>query len=372
MGGHSRGGGSAGSDDVKTLVPINELARHIGRDVRLMEVCGTHTMSAFRSGLPQLLPRNVRLISGPGCPVCVTDTNYIDAAIALCRRPGVMMTTFGDLVRVPGSPPTSGSLERERAAGADLRVVYSPTDAVALARENPAKKVVFLGVGFETTAPTVAASIVQAMKDGVRNYSVLCAHKTMPHAMEALLKDNQVKIDGFLCPGHVSVITGSGMYRFIGQQYRIPCVVSGFEAWDMVKSVAMLLRQLVDGRAEVEVEYSRSVSEHGNAAAQRVMNEVFEPQDANWRGIGVIPQSGLAIRSRYARFDAARALNVKWGEARVLPGCRCGDVLRGLYTPLECKLFGESCTPLHPVGPCMVSSEGVCAAYYKYERRVAA
>jgi hydrogenase expression/formation protein HypD len=355
---------------VNTLIQqISGLWRRLGRDVQFMEVCGTHTMVAFRTGLRQLLPGGVKLISGPGCPVCVTDTNYIDAAVGLCQRPDVVVATFGDLLRIPGS---ESSLERERATGANVRVVYSPTDALVLARECPSKQIVFLGVGFETTAPTVAWSIWRAEQDGLKNYSVLCAHKTMPHAMEALLKDNQVKIDGFLCPGHVSVITGSGMYRFIGQQYRIPCVVSGFEAWDMVKSVAMLLRQLVDGRAEVEVEYSRSVSEHGNAAAQRVMNEVFEPQDANWRGIGVIPQSGLAIRSRYARFDAARALNVKWGEARVLPGCRCGDVLRGLYTPLECKLFGESCTPLHPVGPCMVSSEGVCAAYYKYERRVAA
>ncbi|MGD0016270.1 MAG: hydrogenase formation protein HypD [Verrucomicrobiia bacterium] len=358
---------------MKTLVPtINELARSVGRDVRLMEVCGTHTMSAFRSGLPQLLPPNVHLISGPGCPVCVTDTNYIDAAIALCRRPGVMITTFGDLVRVPGSSPTVSSLERERAAGADVRVVYSPTDGVALARENTAKKVVFLGVGFETTAPTVAASIVQAAKDGVRNYSVLCAHKTMPHAMEALLHDKEIKIDGFICPGHVSVITGAAMYRFICEKYRIPCVVAGFEAWDMLKAIEMLLVQIAGGHAKVEIEYSRSVNERGNIAAQKLLAEVFEECDAGWRGIGNIPRSGLAIRAKYAQFDAAKALGVKFEAARPHPGCRCGDVLRGVITPPECKLYGKACTPADPVGPCMVSNEGTCAAFFKYDRRAGA
>lgn len=355
---------------MKTLVQnIDDLARRVGRDVQFMEVCGTHTMVAFRTGLRQLLPANVKLISGPGCPVCVTDTNYIDAAVELCRRPDLILATFGDFLRVPGS---ESSLERERATGANVRVVYSPTDALVLARECPSKQVVFLGVGFETTAPTVAWSIWRASRDGLDNYSVLCAHKTMPRVMEALLKDQQVKIDGFLCPGHVSVITGAGMYRFIGERYGIPCVVSGFEAWDILKSIAMLLQQLADNRSEVEVEYSRSVSERGNIAAQQLMDEVFEPADASWRGIGTIPQSGLTIRSRYARFDAARTHNVRLGEAHVLPGCRCGDVLRGVLTPLECKLFGHGCTPVRPIGPCMVSSEGVCAAYYRYEKRVAA
>ncbi|MGA2221323.1 MAG: hydrogenase formation protein HypD [Verrucomicrobiia bacterium] len=355
---------------MKTLVQaIEERARRVGRDVQFMEVCGTHTMVAFRTGLRQLLPANVRLISGPGCPVCVTDVNYIDAAVELCRRPDVIVATFGDLLRVPGS---DSSLERERAAGANVRVVYSPTDALALAQECPSKHVVFLGVGFETTAPTVAWSICCAARDGIDNYFVLCAHKTMPRAMEALVKDQQVKIDGFICPGHVSVITGAAMYRFICEQYKIPCVVSGFEAWDMLKAITLLLQQVLDSRAEVEVEYSRSVTEHGNAAAQRLISEVFEPYDASWRGIGTIPQSGLAIRPQYARFDAARALTVRFGEAHVPPGCRCGDVLRGVLTPLECKLFGRTCAPVHPIGPCMVSSEGVCAAYYKYEKRVAA
>jgi hydrogenase expression/formation protein HypD len=348
---------------------IKELAQRVGRDVTFMEVCGTHTMAAFRSGLRQLLPANVKLISGPGCPVCVTDTNYIDAAIKLARRPDVIVATFGDLMRVPG---TESSLERERAAGASVRVVYSPTDALALARENAGRKVVFLGVGFETTAPTIAASIVSAAKEGLMNYFVLAAHKTMPQAMEALLHDQEVKVDGFMCPGHVSVITGSAMYRPVCEKYRIPCVVAGFEPWDMLKATEMLLAQVVEGRAAVEVEYSRSVTERGNPAAQQLLAEVFEECDAGWRGIGNIPRSGLAIREKYAAFDAAKVFGVKFEPATPHPGCRCGDVLRGVITPLDCKLFATACTPTNPFGPCMVSSEGTCAAYFKYERRAAA
>ncbi len=355
---------------MRTLVQaINELGQRLGREVKLMEVCGTHTMVAFRTGLRQLLPKSVRLLSGPGCPVCVTDASYIDAAITLSQRPGVVVATFGDLVRVPGS---QSSLDRERAAGASVRVVYSPSDALLLAKECPSQHVVFLGVGFETTAPTVAWAIYRAAQDRVTNFSVLCAHKTMPQAMDALLRDQQVEIDGFLCPGHVSVITGAAMYRFICERYRIPCVVSGFEAWDILKSINMLLAQLVEGRAEVEIEYSRSVSERGNVTAQRLMGEVFEPCDASWRGIGTLAGSGLAIREAYARYDAVKALGVRFGESHVNPACRCGSILRGVATPLDCKLFGRACTPAHPIGPCMVSSEGTCAAYYKYEGRIAA
>ncbi len=350
---------------MKTLVQnIQELSQRVGRDVKMMEVCGTHTMAAFRSGLWQLLPDSVRLVSGPGCPVCVTDPSYLDAAIALCARPDVIVATFGDLVRVPG---TDTSLERERAAGANVRIVYSPSDALVLARECPSKSIVLLGVGFETTAPTVAWAIWRAARDRVTNFFVLCAHKTMPRAMDALVHDKELKIDGFLCPGHVSVITGAQIYRFIPERYHVPCVVSGFEAWDILKSVEMLMRQLAEGRAEVENEYSRSVSEQGNGAAQRLMDEVFEPCASMWRGIGVIPGSGLAIREKYAQFDAAKALGVQFQEAHVNPLCRCGSVLRGAVSPLDCRLFGRPCSPSHPIGPCMVSSEGVCAAYYKYE-----
>jgi hydrogenase expression/formation protein HypD len=236
-----------------------------------------------------------------------------------------------------------------------------------LARECPSKQIVFLGVGFETTAPTIAWAIWRAAREGMRNFSVLCAHKTMPRAMDALLHDKELSIDGFLCPGHVSVITGAHIYRFICERYGIPCVVSGFEAWDILKSVEMLLRQLAEGRAEVENEYSRSVNEFGNGAAQRLMDEVFEPCDAVWRGIGIISGSGLAIREKYAHFDAAKVLSVEFPEARVNPLCACGSVLRGATSPLECRLFGRPCSPAHPIGPCMVSGEGVCAAYYKYE-----
>jgi len=350
----------------EVLKNVAELAGRLGRHVTFMEVCGTHTMAVSRSGLRSLLPANVRLISGPGCPVCVTDTGYMDAAVELARRPGVMVTTFGDLVRVPGS---RSSLERERAAGADVRVVYSPSDALVLARENPDKQVVFLGVGFETTVPTVAWTIKKAAQEGVGNFSVLAAHKTMPFAMEALLKDREVKIDGFICPGHVSVITGAKLYRFIPERYGIPCVVCGFEAVDVIQCVAMLLAQLIEKRAAVEIEYTRSVNEDGNLAAQRLIAEVFEECDAAWRGIGVIPRSGLAIRPEFGRWDTAKVFGVRWGEAKPHPGCRCGDVLRGVLTPMACPLFAQSCTPLNPLGPCMVSSEGTCAAYYRYERK---
>jgi hydrogenase expression/formation protein HypD len=347
----------------EALNRIADLACRVGRNVAFMEVCGTHTMAVSRSGLRRLLPANVKLISGPGCPVCVTDTSYLDAAIELARRPGVIVTTFGDLVRVPGS---ESSLERERAAGAAVRVVYSPADALALARENPDKQVVFLGVGFETTAPMVAWTIKKAAQDGVMNFSVLCAHKTMPFAMEALLKDQEVKIDGFICPGHVSVITGAQLYWFIPERYGIPCVVCGFEAVDVMKCIAMLLAQIVEKRATVEIEYTRSVNQTGNPAAQQLIAEVFEEGDAGWRGIGVIPRSGLAIRKEFARWDAGRSVTFR--ESKPHPGCRCGDVLRGVLTPPECKLFAKVCTPTNPLGPCMVSSEGACAAFYRYER----
>ena len=353
----------------EVIARIQDVAKRVKRNVTFMEVCGTHTMAVSRSGLRDLFPANVRLISGPGCPVCVTDTNYIDAAIELARRPGVIVATFGDLVRVPGS---DSSLERERAAGAQVRVVYSPADALALARENPEKQVVFLGVGFETTVPTVAWTIKKASQDGVMNFSVLCAHKTMPFAMDALLKDQEVKIDGFICPGHVSVITGAQIYRFVPERYGIPCVVCGFEAVDVMRCVEMLLTQIAENRATVEIQYSRSVDERGNLTAQQLIAEVFEESDAGWRGIGVIPRSGLSIRSEFARWDATKSLGVKFGNAKPHHGCHCGDVLRGVMTPSECGLFGKVCTPTNPIGPCMVSSEGACAAFYKYERKAAA
>lgn len=356
---HSAPGGAA-------LAGIEEQARLIGRPVRLMEVCGTHTMVAFRSGLRALLPPSVHLISGPGCPVCVTPDGYIDGAVSLSRRPGLTLTTFGDLVRVPGS---RSSLEQERAAGAAVEVVYSPTDALALARERRDRGVVFLAVGFETTVPGIALAVRTAREEGLDNFTILCALKTMPAPMRALAAADDVAIDGFLCPGHVSVVTGAAAFSFLAEEYGIPCVVTGFEDVDLLAGVAMLLRQIAEGRSEVEIEYSRAVTNEGNPLAQGVMAEVFEACDAEWRGLGVIPGSGLRLREPYRDHDAAVRFGVDLSAGRPPAGCRCGDVLRGVLAPPDCALFDRNCTPVTPRGPCMVSSEGACAAFWRYGRR---
>jgi hydrogenase expression/formation protein HypD len=348
------------------IAAMEDRACRIGRPVRLMEVCGTHTMVAFRSGLRDLLPGDVSLVSGPGCPVCVTPAGFVDAAIEMSHRPEVAIATFGDLVRVPGS---ESSLEKERAAGARVEVVYAPADAVALARSDPSRTVVFLGVGFETTAPGVALTLKAAVEEKISNYLVLCAHKTMPHAMEALIGDQDVRIDGFLCPGHVSVVTGASAFSFLAEKHGIPCVVAGFEELDMLRGVLMLLSQLAEGRSEVEIEYDRAVSRDGNRAAQLIISEVFEECDSEWRGLGVIPQSGLSIRAPYMAHEAARRLGVNVLSGRPSPGCRCGDVLRGSIAPPDCSLFERGCTPTRPQGPCMVSSEGACSAYARYWKR---
>jgi hydrogenase expression/formation protein HypD len=345
---------------------IEERAQKIGRPVRLMEVCGTHTMVAFRSGLRGLLPDSVSLISGPGCPVCVTAAGYIDAAVELSRRPEVIVATFGDLLRVPGS---TSSLEAERALGASVRLVYSPTDALAMARQDASRLVVFLAVGFETTAPGVAVTLRAAWEEGVSNYLVLSAHKTMPRAMEALVTGGEVKIDGFVCPGHVSVVTGASAFSFLAEKYGIPCVVTGFEDLDLLKGVAMLLSQLSEGRSELEIEYARAVTPEGNREAQRIVADVFEVCDSEWRGLGVIDGSGLAVGRLYKEHDAAVRLGLEVWPGRPSEGCRCGDVLRGALAPPQCPLFARSCIPTNPVGPCMVSSEGACAAHWRYGRR---
>lgn len=348
------------------LKAMDGQARRIGRPVRLMEVCGTHTTVAFRSGLRGLLPDGVSLISGPGCPVCVTPTGFIDAAIQISRLSDVTLATFGDLVRVPGS---DSSLEEERAAGARVEVVYAPGDALARARADSSRTVVFLAVGFETTAPGVALTLKAARDDRLANYLVLSAHKTMPRAMEALVADQDVQIDGFLCPGHVSVVTGASAFSFLAERYGIPCVVAGFEEVDLLRGIVMLLSQLADGRSEVEIEYERAVSSEGNRAAQEIMGEVFAECDTEWRGLGVIAGSGLALRASYADHEAAQKLGVIVPTGRPAPGCRCGDVLRGSIAPPDCTLFGRRCTPSRPLGPCMVSSEGACAAYARYWQR---
>jgi len=343
---------------------IHRLAAALDRPVTLMEVCGTHTMAAFRSGLRTLLPGNVRLLSGPGCPVCVTPDDYVDLAIAIAREPGVILATFGDMLRVPG---TVSSLERARAEGAEVRVVYSPLDALAEARRCPDRDVVFLGVGFETTAPAVAWTIRAAAEEGLRNYLVLCGHKTMPNAMAALLRGGEVRIDGFICPGHVSAIIGAGAYEFICRDFGVPCVVAGFEPADIAAAVEMLLSQTTEGRAQVEIQYSRCVGRDGNRKALVMLDEAFEECDAEWRGLGNVPASGLRIREELAAHDAAR----RFGRLAVPPsprpsGCRCGEVLRGVISPPECPLFGTGCTPATPAGACMVSQEGACAAFYRY------
>jgi hydrogenase expression/formation protein HypD len=328
-----------------------------------MEVCGTHTMAIYRFGLRSMLPPQIRLISGPGCPVCVTPNSYLDRAIAICRLPGVMTVTFGDMMRVPGS---SSSLMEERAKGADIRIVYSPLDAVALAAANPERQVVFLGVGFETTAPTIAGSILAAEAQGLGNYFVLASHKTIPIPMQVLTADPELGLSGYICPAHVSAIIGVDAYRPLAEEYHTPCVITGFEPADVLQGVLMLAEQVLAGESRVEVQYRRVVRPEGNPQARAIMAQLFDPCDVPWRGIGVIPGSGLEINERYARFDAAKMLPVEVEPLKEHPGCACGEILKGKMAPAQCPLFGTVCTPESPVGACMVSSEGSCAAAYRY------
>lgn len=329
----------------------------------LMEVCGTHTMAIARSGIRSLLPEGIRLISGPGCPVCVTPNRDIDTVIALARMKGVTIATFGDMVRVPGS---SASLAELRARGAAVEVVYSPLDALEIAAARSDGQVVFVGVGFETTAPAVAATIKAARDRGIGNFSVLCAHKSVPSVLEALAGDPQVAVDAFILPGHVSTIIGCEPYRFLAERHGIPGVVTGFGTLDVLQGIAMLLRQLADGRAEIENAYVRGVAWEGNPTAVACMDEVFETCDGEWRGLGTIPRSGYRIREEFAEFDVLRRFEPEVEETVEPAGCRCADVLRGVIEPIGCPLFGSACTPETPIGPCMVSSEGSCAAHHRY------
>lgn len=335
------------------------------KQIRLMEICGTHTVAIFRSGLKELLPSQIRLISGPGCPVCVTANEDIDRAIWLSSQPGVIIATFGDLARVPGS---SSSLHIERSKGADVRIVYATLDALKIARENPDRQVVFLGIGFETTAPTVAAAIREAARLGVDNFSVFSAHKLLPPAMRALLEARDVNIDGFICPGHVSIVIGAQSYAEVVEKYRIPCVVTGFEPIDILQGVNSLIDQVESGRAEVENQYRRAVTWQGNVAAQKLIDEIFEPEDCTWRGMGVIPKSGLRFRKAWRKFDAAQRFAMPEIKVCEHPGCKCGEVLRGVLQPTECGLFRKVCSPQDPKGPCMVSAEGTCGAFYRYQK----
>jgi len=339
---------------------INTVSR---RPIRLMEVCGTHTVSIFRNGIRSVLPETITLISGPGCPVCVTDQSDIDAFIQLARNGKTLIATFGDLMRVPGS---GSSLLMEQAEGRNIRMVYSTTDALELARQHPDTNVVFLGVGFETTAPTIAASIISARQMGLKNYFVYTAHKMVPPALEALMNTDGVDIDGFLLPGHVSVIIGVDGYAPFFEKYHLPCAVAGFEPTDILQAILCLAEQIETDAPSLANCYPRAVSAGGNSKAREVMNMVFEPCDAAWRGIGVIPGSGLRIRDEYGAFDAAKQFEIPIIQTVSPKGCACGEILTGKITPLQCPLFKTVCTPVDPVGPCMVSSEGTCAAYYKY------
>ncbi|MDR1089071.1 MAG: hydrogenase formation protein HypD [Coriobacteriales bacterium] len=334
--------------------------------LNIMEVCGTHTVAIARSGLAGLLPESIRLISGPGCPVCVTANSSIDHVIAASRLPDVVLTTFGDMMRVPGS---STSLQERRAEGARVEVVYSPLDALELAARSPEQQYIFVAVGFETTTPLVAATIKRAASAGVDNFSVLSSQKRVAPALDALAHDPDVALDALILPGHVSTILGVAPYRFLAEQYGIPGVIAGFEPVDLLLALAELLEQLVQQRPRIEIAYGRAVHEHGNEQARAVIDEVFEVADATWRGLGPIPRSGHVLRREYARFDALQRFDIaSRTEPTVEPrGCRCGDVLRGVITPGECSLFGTACTPVNPVGPCMVSGEGSCAAWYRYK-----
>jgi hydrogenase expression/formation protein HypD len=341
----------------------SRIERYEGPPLNIMEVCGTHTVAIFRHGLRGLLPPQVRLLSGPGCPVCVTPNADIDKAIALASNSQVILATFGDMMKVPGS---YSSLSQAKARGADVRVVYSALEALDMAQANPDRAVIFFGVGFETTAPTTAASLLEAERRGIRNYFFLSVHKLIPPAMKALLEAGEVRIDGFICPGHVSTIIGSRPYEFIPRDYGIPCVIAGFEPVDILQAIAMILEMRLEGRAEVAIQYRRAVRPQGNPQALETLARVFQVGGAEWRGIGTIPESGLGLGQGWEGFVAEEHFQIRTRPVRQVSACRCGEVLRGLCTPPECHLFGTGCTPEHPVGPCMVSSEGTCAAWFLF------
>jgi hydrogenase expression/formation protein HypD len=331
--------------------------------VQIMEVCGTHTVQFFHTGVKDIFPEKLKLIDGPGCPVCVTTNDYLDRAIEIAKKFDVIIATFGDMMRVPSS---YSSLQKEKAGGLSISIVYSPLDALEIARKNPGREVIFLSVGFETTIPTEAVCVKQAKAENIRNFSLLAGNKLTPPAVAALLETEEVKLDGFILPGHVSAITGVGGWRFVAEKHKKPCVVAGFSSKDLLAATTMLLHLIKKGKPDISNVYKQVVSEEGNVKARKIMHEIFEPGDADWRGIGVIPGSGMKLKREYADFDAAKKFPVTLPPAKEAAGCRCGEILRGLIVPPECPLFAKTCTPAAPVGACMVSSEGSCAAYYKY------
>ena len=336
------------------------------RSLKIMEVCGGHTHTIFKYGIEDLLPENITMIHGPGCPVCVIPLGRVDDAISIAEQPRVIFTTFGDAMRVPGSRT---SLLDAKASGADVRMVYSPLDALKIAKKNPGREVVFLALGFETTAPSTAMTILQAAKEGVENFSAFCNHITIVPALKALLDSPDLQLDGFLGPGHVSTVIGTRPYEFVPREYGKPVAVSGFEPLDILQSIYMIVRQVVEGRAEVENQYARCITREGNRRALEVLFEVFEPRDYfEWRGLGSIAHSGMKLRQKYAAFDAELKFSVPGLRIADPKACQCGEILKGVKRPWECKVFGTACTPETPIGSCMVSSEGACAAYYNFGR----
>ena len=348
----------------KIIEAIKILAGEIGRPLNIMEVCGTHTVSIFRSGIKSILPSNINLVAGPGCPVCVTSVFDIDKAIFLARKKDTILLTYGDLFKVPGSKE---NLEAVKASGEDVRIIYSALDAIKIAKENPKKEVVFATVGFETTAPATAVLLEELKTKKIKNLSIFSMHKTVPEALVALLKNPQIKIDAFLLPGHVStVIGGVKAYQFISKEYKKPAVVSGFEAQDILESLLLLLLMFKEKKAEIKIQYQRIVSKEGNKEALKILDKVFKKTGAEWRGLGVIKNSGLKLNNKFVQFDAEKRFKIKVAPAKENSLCQCGKIIQGLKEPSNCLMFGKACTPQNPKGPCMVSSEGTCAAYYKY------
>ena len=342
---------------------IKELQNTINRPVRLMEVCGTHTVAIFRHGIRDLLPEGIQLLSGPGCPVCVTSIRDVDRVIAISMAKDVIMTTFGDMMRVPGN---NKSLSHAKSEGGDIRIVYSPLDALEMAKSNKGKKVVFFAAGFETTSPLVAGTISEAERSAIDNFYVYSVHKTVPPALKALLDSGEVLVDGFILPGHVSTIIGKNPYNFIAHDYYKSAVITGFEASDILIGIMMILEQMVKENPIVENQYTRVVKDEGNRKAVSIMNTYFGPSDAEWRGLGILPGSGLELRRQFHHRDIRSVLNPDVPEGKEPKACSCGEVLKGIKIPTDCGLFGKACTPEKPVGACMVSSEGSCSAYYKY------
>ena len=342
-----------------------DLLKYSERKIRMMEVCGGHTHTIFKYGLEQLLPKEIELIHGPGCPVCVLPINKVDECVELAEEKQVILTTFGDAIRVPGSKK---SLLQAKAEGADIRIVYSPMDALDIAVKNPGKDVVFFALGFETTMPSTALTVQEAKKQEVLNFSILCNHITIPQTLKALLDTDNLNLDAFIGPGHVNMIIGTEVYGFIVNQYKKPIVVSGFEPLDILQSISMLIKQLLENRCEIENQYKRVVSKKGNIIAQEAINNVYQIKEySEWRGLGLIPESGVMLRNEYELYDAEKKYDLKTVNTPDPEKCQCGEVLQGFIKPYECKLFGKECTPHNPIGALMVSSEGSCAAYYNYK-----